>query len=266
MKYLRALIISCIAACAASGMHGCGTENPGDAGQEETAGDAGQEETAEDAGQEETAEDEDQEETEMNGFEEYITPERLKAECAAAEKYEDPFLQSFIERYCITEKNAGLWNLERLLEEYAEIRTKADVNALFEEDTVIVPEKYRDVSAIAFYENKGTGLECVYYDLTGNCRYRSTDTYLFTDLRQGREEPFYEGADLIAMLDRYDVFHWESAYVPDESTDIQRMVLAVQYMDGSIYRISAEGILSKILPETYETVREYLLDKFSYEK
>ena len=45
----------------------------------------------------------------------------------------------------------------------------------------------------------------------------------------------------------------------EEITDPQYMVLAVEYEDGTVFRVKASGLLSQVLPDEYDEVREMLL-------
>ena len=60
-------------------------------------------------------------------------------------------------------------------------------------------------------------------------------------------------------LDKYGVFSWESGTSEEGITDPQYMVLAVEYEDGTVFRVNASGLLSQVLPDEYDEVREMLL-------
>lgn len=176
-------------------------------------------------------------------------------------QYSEALLEQFIGDYEITEENVGTLNIPLLLEEYAAADGGRDVsNLLSASEEPRISDYTEAVTAIAFYENTGTGSECVYYDLTDGCRYRTTDLYLFEDLNQAEAEPDEKGAELAARLDELGVFSWEDVSDAEGLADPQCMVLAVAYEDGTVFRIRAEGVLSRVLPETYAQVRALLLD------
>ena len=118
----------------------------------------------------------------------------------------------------------------------------------------------KGVSAVAFLENINTDNECVYYDLEEGKRYRASHAYIFSDLSQTEAETYTEGQQLIDALDEQGVFSWSSHSSEEPVVDGQYMVLAVEYDDGTVFRVSADGILSQLLPDSYAAVRDMLLD------
>ena len=97
----------------------------------------------------------------------------------------------------------------------------ADLEALIEGDVAERTAAYTEnVHAIAFLENRVTDTECVYYDLADGKRYRTSNEYLFSDLSQAEPE---------------------------------------DYEDGTVFRVNASGLLSQVLPDEYDEVREMLL-------
>ena len=97
----------------------------------------------------------------------------------------------------------------------------ADLEALIEGDVAERTAAYTEnVHAIAFLENRVTDTECVYYDLADGKRYRTSNEYLFSDLSQAEPE---------------------------------------DYEDGTVFRVKASGLLSQVLPDEYDEVREMLL-------
>ena len=91
---------------------------------------------------------------------------------------------------------------------------------------------------------------------------RASNLYLFSDLNQTEPEDYEDGEKLAGELERHGVFSWKSAMDEDkngEITDPQSMTLAVEYADGTVFRVSASGILSQALPEEYGEVRDMLL-------
>ncbi len=200
-------------------------------------------------------------ETEQMEDRELLTEEQLIRLAGIEEgQYGETLLEQFIADYEITEKNVGTLNIPLLLEEYAAADGGRDVSDLLSASVKERTSDYtEEVTAIAFYENIGTGSECVYYDLTDGCRYRTTDLYLFEDLNQAEAEPDEKGERLAERLEELGVFSWEDVSDTEGLADPQSMVLAVAYEDGTVFRIRAEGVLSQVLPETYAQVRALLL-------
>ena len=76
-----------------------------------------------------------------------------------------------------------------LTEEYMPDSMISDVSGILEDDIAERAGNYTDsVCAIAFYENKVTDTECVYYDMETGKRYRASNLYLFSDLKQTEPE------------------------------------------------------------------------------
>ena len=100
------------------------------------------------------------------GMEKLISAEELiKRAELSKESYSQKLLEKFIEDYDITAENVECLNIQALLEEYSETENKKTLifDGLGESSR---KEHFtQDVSAIAFYENKGSSSECVYYDL-----------------------------------------------------------------------------------------------------
>lgn len=86
------------------------------------------------------------------------------------------------------------------------------------------------------------------------------DDGIFSDLSQTEAETYTEGQQLIDALDEQGVFSWSSHSSEEPVVDGQYMVLAVEYDDGTVFRVSADGILSQLLPDSYAAVRDMLLD------
>ena len=153
-------------------------------------------------------------------------------------------------------------NIPLLLEEYEPDRKDGliDVSYLIEYDIEKRTSDFTEnVYAIAFMENKNTSTECVYYDLPDRKRYQTSNAYLFDDLYQTEPEYYADGQQMVEALDKYGVFSWESGTDEEEITDPQYMVLAVEYEDGTVFRVKASGLLSQVLPDEYDEVREMLL-------
>ena len=200
---------------------------------------------------------------EMLSEQRLITPEELiRAAGLTKEQYRGADLEQFIEDFAITEEDVDTLNIPLLLEEYEPDRKDGliDVSYLIEDDIENRTFDFTEnVYAIAFMENKNTGTECVYYDLPDRKRYQTSDAYLFDDLYQTQAGYYADGQQMVEALDKYGVFSWESGTDEEEITDPQYMVLAVEYEDGTVFRVKASGLLSQVLPDEYDEVREMLL-------
>ena len=171
-------------------------------------------------------------------------------------------LEEFIQDFAITEKDVDTLNIPLLLKEYEpDYKGRViDVSYLLEDDIESRTSDFtRDAIAIAFMENKNTSTECVYYDLLQDRRYQTSDAYLFDNLYQTQAGYYSNGQQILQGLDKYKVFTWESKTDEEEITDPQSMVLAIEYADGTVFRIEASGLLSQVLPGAYKEVREMLL-------
>lgn len=176
-------------------------------------------------------------------------------------KYANMDLEQFIEDYEITMENVKTLNISLLLQDYDENTEQIDVSDIFNASFPARKANYTDdIVAIAYYENKGTSSECVYYDLLNNCRYRTTDSYLFSNLNQLEAEVYTEGRQLILQLDELGIFTWTDISDKDDLEDAQTMVIAIKYSDNTVFKISAEGILVQVLPKSYVKVKELLLN------
>ena len=175
------------------------------------------------------------------------------------EDWEDVDIATFIEDFEITEESIRSLNVELLLNDYRAISEMKDVSPIFDDAELKRTKDFtEDASAIAFYENINTGYKCVYYDLEENCKYSSAEGFLFRDLNQGTKESFSDGDSLLQKLNDYNVFQWKSGSGAEEIQDPQNMVLVIKYDDGSKFKVSATGILSKMLPKEYREVRTLL--------
>lgn len=180
----------------------------------------------------------------------------------SADKYADIDLEAFIKDYEITAEDIKTLNIELLLDEYKTISAIMDVNSILEEPEITRTADFtEDVVAIAFYENINTGIDSVYYDVENGFRYQMDQGFVFDDLNSGVKTPIDNVDELLSELEANDVFTWSSVSKNEEINDSQSMVLAIEYSDGSRFRVSASGILSKVLPSAYSTVKELLLGK-----
>ncbi|MDN0060160.1 DUF5104 domain-containing protein [Mediterraneibacter glycyrrhizinilyticus] len=200
---------------------------------------------------------------EMLSEQRLITSEELiRAAGLTKEQYRGADLEQFIEDFAITEEDVDTLNIPLLLEEYEPDRKDIlrDVSYILEDGIENRTSGFTEnVTAIAFMENKNTSTECVYYDLPDRKRYQTSDAYLFDDLYQTEPEYYADGQQMVEALDKYGVFSWESKTDEEEITDPQYMVLAVEYEDGTVFRVKASGLLSQVLPDEYDEVREMLL-------
>lgn len=192
-----------------------------------------------------------------------ITPEELiQAADLTKEQYSGIDLEQFIEDFSMTEEDVDTLNIPLLLKEYEpDYKGRViDVSYLLEDDIESRTSDFTsDAIAIAFMENKNTSTECVYYDLLQDRRYQTSDAYLFDNLYQTQAGYYSNGQQILQGLDKYKVFTWQSKTDEEEITDPQSMVLAIEYADGTVFRIEASGLLSQVLPGAYEEVRDMLL-------
>ena len=192
-----------------------------------------------------------------------ITPEELIQEAdLTKEQYSGVDLEQFIEDFSVTKEDVNTLNIPLLLKEYEpDYKGRViDVSYLLEDDIESRTSDFtRDAIAIAFMENKNTSTECVYYDLLQDRRYQTSDAYLFDNLYQTQAGYYSNGQQILQGLDKYKVFTWESKTDEEEIKDPQSMVLAIEYADGTVFRIEASGLLSQVLPGAYKEVREMLL-------
>src|SRR5699024_5528764 len=151
----------------------------------------------------------------------------------------------FIKDFEITEDDIETLNIGLLLEEYSDTETE-DVSDLLRGGITEGTSDFTEgVSAVALLENINTEKECVYYDLETGKIYRASHAYLVSDLSQAEAETYAEGQQLVDALDEQGVFSWSSQSSEEEIVDGQYMVLAVAYDDGTVFRVSADGILSQ---------------------
>ena len=188
--------------------------------------------------------------------------ELIQAADLTKEQYSGVDLEQFIEDFSVTKEDVNTLNIPLLLKEYEpDYKGRViDVSYLLEDDIESRTSDFTsDAIAIAFMENKNTSTECVYYDLLQDRRYQTSDAYLFDNLYQTQAGYYSNGQQILQGLDKYKVFTWESKTDEEEITDPQSMVLAIEYADGTVFRIEASGLLSQVLPGAYKEVREMLL-------
>lgn len=198
--------------------------------------------------------------------EQLLTAGQLREEAEAdLSQYSDEVLEEFISDFEITEGTVGDYNIGLLLQEYEPSDSSTDVSGIFDADAEPRTGNYtEDVSAVAFLENSGTSLECVYYDLEAGHMYYSEEEYLFTDLTQAEPIAFSDGEQLVAGLDALGVFTWKDQpdAEPEPADDGIYVELAVRYTDGTVFRYETDGIPSEVLPERYDEVYELLTQAY----
>lgn len=176
-------------------------------------------------------------------------------------KYSYVDLERFITEYEITSENIKMLNVPLLLESYEETVEKINVSDIFRTSLPVRKSDYTEnVIAIAYYENRGTSTECVYYDLENQYRYRGSDVYIFSDLSQVSPEIYEDGKLLICQLEELGVFDWENTKCASETEDALRGVLVIKYADGTVFRMDAEGTMYKEQMMKYRKVKEVLLN------
>lgn len=201
------------------------------------------------------AEQKDDEEVEMS---KNITVNELKNKAGLSnDEYTDEELEDFILGYDITSENIDSLNIKILLDEYFSNTDESD--SIF---SGISKNRRSDnftdgITAIAFYENKGTSSECVYYDFDSNMKYHTTDAYKFSDMTNGEAIKIQDADALIADL--YENGLWQLKDKSDDYSDGGEgsMELAVFYDDGSCFSAAIDNI-AKNAPDNYETLKEIL--------
>lgn len=175
-------------------------------------------------------------------------------------KYSYLDLERFINEYEITSENVKMLNIPLLLEGYEETVKKINVSGIFRTSLPVRKSDYTDdVIAIAYYENRGTSTECVYYDLKNHCRYRGSDVYIFSDLNQVSQEIYENDKQLIDQLEELGVFDWENTACQNEIEDASSSVLVIKYADGTIFRMDAEGLMNKEQLVKIRNIKKVLL-------
>ena len=176
-------------------------------------------------------------------------------------KYSYVDLERFINEYEITSENIKMLNVPLLLESYEETVEKINVSDIFRTSLPVRKSDYtEDVIAIAYYENRETSTECVYYDLENQYRYRGSDVYIFSDLSQVSSEIYKNDKQLICQLEELGVFDWKNTKCENETEEALSGVLVIKYSDGTIFRMDAEGIMYKEQMMKYRKVKEVLLN------
>lgn len=192
-----------------------------------------------------------------------LTPEELiKMANLPQNMYERDFLERFINHYFITQKNFDAAKVERLLPFFEEIEQQIDVQSIFRENTSeAVSADPSAITVIAFYENINTGIDSVYYDFQALECYRGPNIDVFRDLTQvkPRSMEFTEATALREKLIDFGVLDWVDTESHEEIDDPQAMCLAIRFQDGSLFRVSASGLLYEDGPAHYSEVRDLLL-------
>lgn len=205
---------------------------------------------------EEKSEQKDGEKSKMN---KNITVDELKSKAGlSSDEYTDDELEDFILGYDITSENIDSLNIELLLDEYFSYSDETDgilkgISGNTRDDNFT-----EGITAIAYYENRGTSSECVYYDFDNNMKYHTTDAYRFSDMTSGEAEEIKDTSALIDNL--YENGLWELKSRSDDYAygEEGSMELAVFYDDGSCFNIAIDNI-SKNAPENLEALKAILL-------
>ena len=197
-----------------------------------------------------------------------ITPQdlidQLGVENLTDLEYDEELLQRFIECYQMTKEDLNDRHLKQMLGGFILNETAVNVSDIFTTETSeSVPTSPKDISLIAFYRNISTSFDCVYYDFTTLSRYISSEGFLFYNLNNVKPEQLTEqkANDIREQLVALGVLSWNESYESkDQITDPQSMCIAIRFSDGSLFRSSATGILSKCVPETYYQVYSLLFE------
>lgn len=204
---------------------------------------------------EEKSEQKDGEKGKMN---KNITVDELKSKAGLSnDEYTDEELEDFILGYDITTENIDSLNIELLLDEYFSYSDESDgifngISGSTRDDNFT-----EGITSIAYYENKGTSSECVYYDFDSNMKYHTKDAYRFSDMTSGEAEEIRDAKALIDDLDENGL--WQLKSRSDDYADGEEgsMELAVFYDDGSCFNIAIDNI-SKNAPKNLEALKAIL--------
>ncbi len=209
-----------------------------------------------DTASDENAEKNNDEESKMT---ENITVDELKSKAGLSnDEYTDEELRDFILGYDITSENVSSLNIKLLLDEYFSKSDETDGIFKGLSDSTREDNFTEGITAIAFYENKGTSSECVYYDLENNIKYHTTDAYKFSDMTNGEAEEIKDAEALIEELDKNGL--WQLKSKSDDYADGGEgsMELAVFYNDGSCFSVAIDNI-SQNAPDNYEALKTVLV-------
>lgn len=188
-----------------------------------------------------------------------ITVDELKSKVGLSDdEYTDEELEDFILGYDITSENIDSLNIELLLDEYFSFsdETEGIFNGL--SGSARNDNFTEGITAIAFYENKGTSSECVYYDFESNTKYHTTDTYKFSDMTNGETEKIKDANALVEELYQNGLWQLKSRSDDYAYSEEGSMELAVFYDDGSCFNIAIDNI-SKNAPDNYEKLKTILI-------
>ena len=185
--------------------------------------------------------------------------ELIRLSGISEDQYRDVDLEQFIKDFEITEDDIETLNISLLLEEYSDTEPEDVSELLRGEITERTSDFTEGVTAVAFLENTNTDNECVYYDLEKGTRYRASYAYLSLICHRQSRRHMRKGSSWSMNLKSRGVLV-SSQSSEEPVIDGQYMVLAVEYDDGTVFRVSADGILSQLLPDSYAAVRDMLLD------
>ena len=177
-------------------------------------------------------------------------------------QYDTDYLQRFIEYFDISESNVHSLNIELLLSSFEELDNAIDVRSIFTETpSASVSADPEQIIAVAFYQNINTGIDSVYYDFETLSCYKAKDIDLFYDLSQvspiALSAP--EAESIRSRIIELGVLDWQSFKKIEDISDPQSMGIAIRFADGSLFRVTASGLLYKDGPSHYAEVKDLLL-------
>lgn len=193
-----------------------------------------------------------------------LTPEEL-CEHGSIDRsaYDDETLRGFIEKFHLTATSVRKINPALLLRRWVESPFENVTYLLDRKRPVCMDGRVEEIHRIALEENDFFHNESVFYDLTAGRRCRGTNMNLFVNLLNGKETRLSseEIQRLREELDRLDLLHWTVA--PQERpmhTDYRVTRIAVEFRDGSVFRLGAVDDADKAFSGDYSALRKLLME------
>lgn len=191
-----------------------------------------------------------------------ITREELIKICDLKEdEYTGVDLDQFIEDYELDKESVGKYNVKELLKVY---HSNDDYQYLFEKKSVDAKETpYNEISVIAAFKNYGTSTKSILINCADGKLYKSEYEYIFSNVSK---YPFGELSnhdmnEIVEKLKTQGVFSWTSKKSDDaEITDWQKATIAIEYLDGTIFRLEYEGRINECAPVGFEDLFDYLYE------
>ena len=192
-----------------------------------------------------------------------LTPNQLATMAnLSLDQYDTEYLQRFINYYDLAEDNVNSLNIELLLSDFDALDQAINVQSIFT-DPISEPlgQKPENITNVALYINTNTSIESVYYDFPKSVYYKAQDMDLFFDLTQASPKTVsaQELATIQDCIVELGVLDWKDKKTNEDNPDQQSMCIAIRFSDGSLFRVSASGILSECELTNFEEVYALLL-------